>query len=66
MINRLIFACTLIVSTLSLLAQEKKKWNVNNPDGPFKEVSFNVNEGTWMNLDVSPDGLKVSHNSIKF
>ncbi|MCD6063309.1 MAG: amidohydrolase [Flavipsychrobacter sp.] len=43
----------------SLLAGDKKKWDVNNPGGPQKEVSFTVNEGTWMNLDVSPDGREI-------
>lgn len=38
---------------------DKKKWNVNDPGGPFKEVNFTVNEGTWMNLDVSPDGKDI-------
>ncbi|MEP7144378.1 MAG: amidohydrolase family protein [Ferruginibacter sp.] len=57
--TRLIFACTIILSTLGSVAQEKKKWNVNNPEGPFKEVTFTVNEGTWMNLDVSPDGKEI-------
>ncbi len=33
------------------------KWDVNNPPGQtYKEVSFAVSEGTWMNLDVSPKG----------
>jgi len=36
-----------------------KKWDVSNPPGEYKEVSFTVNEGTWMNLDVSPDGKTV-------
>jgi imidazolonepropionase-like amidohydrolase/Tol biopolymer transport system component len=40
-------------------AQEKKKWDVNNPEGPSKTVEFSVNEGTWMNLDVSPDGKQI-------
>ncbi len=40
-------------------SKEKKKWDVNNPGGPHKEVNFTVNEGTWMNLDVSPDGKEV-------
>ncbi len=50
------------VLTASLLhAQDKPaaKWDVNNPPGPFKEISFSVNEGTWMNLDVSPDGKDI-------
>jgi len=49
----------LLISSLPLLAQEKKKWDVNNPEGNHKEVSFSVNEGTWMNLDVSPDGNEI-------
>ncbi len=39
--------------------KEPKKWDVNNPEGPFKEVSFTVNEGTWMNVDLSPDGKEI-------
>ena len=44
-------------------AQEKKekdkKWDVSNPEGPYKEVAFTVNEGTWMNTDISPDGNEI-------
>ncbi|MFN0201099.1 MAG: amidohydrolase, partial [Bacteroidia bacterium] len=41
--------------------EEKKedKWDIAKPFGPSKEVSFTVREGTWMNLDVSPDGKEV-------
>ena len=39
--------------------EDKKKWDVNNPGGPGHDVSFTVNEGTWMNLDVSPDGRDI-------
>jgi Tol biopolymer transport system component len=41
--------------------QEKPKWDVNNPPGEwnFKEVKFTTDEGTWMNLDVSPDGKDI-------
>lgn len=41
-----------------LLAQEDK-WEVAEPFGPSQEVSFTVDEGTWMNLDVSPDGQTI-------
>ena len=43
-------------------AQEKKdakKWDVNNPEGVYKDVSFTTSEGTWMNVDVSPDGKEI-------
>ena len=36
-----------------------KKWDVANPKGTFKEVNFTTNEGTWLNLDVSPDGKNI-------
>src|SRR5690349_7793610 len=52
-----------LLSSFALLtiAQEKKdkKWDVSNPEGPFKEVSFTVKEGTWMNVDLSPDGKEI-------
>jgi imidazolonepropionase-like amidohydrolase/Tol biopolymer transport system component len=54
----LLYFC--LLSCVFANAQEKKKdskkWDVSNPDGPYKEVSFSVNEGTWMNVDLSPDG----------
>ena len=39
--------------------KEIKKWDVTNPDGPHKDVSFSVTEGTWMNVDISPDGKDI-------
>lgn len=39
--------------------KDKNKWDVANPPGTFKEVEFTTNEGTWMNLDVSPDGKEI-------
>ncbi len=48
-----------LFSPFALFAQEKPKWDVNNPPGPYKEVSFTVKEGTWMNVDISPDGKEL-------
>ncbi len=31
-------------------------WDVNQPQGEFKDVQIKTNEGTWMNVDMSPDG----------
>lgn len=39
--------------------EEEKKWDVSNPPGTFKEVTLTNTEGTWMNLDVSPDGKNI-------
>jgi imidazolonepropionase-like amidohydrolase/Tol biopolymer transport system component len=57
--KRLLLFALLFTAFTASFSQDKKKWDVNNPGGPYKEVSFTVNEGTWMNLDVSPDGQTI-------
>ena len=54
----LLVVCTLLVC-IPAFTQEKKKWDVTNPEGTYKDVSFTVNEGTWMSLDLSPDGKEI-------
>lgn len=62
-LKNLLTATLLLPLSLSVTAQggksESKKWDVSNPDGPYKTASFTVNEGTWMNLDLSPDGKEI-------
>lgn len=41
-----------------------KKWEVNDPHGPHKIVEFETDEGTWMNLDVSPDGKEIAFDLL--
>ena len=45
----------------TLQSQEKPKWDVSNPalGLPLKDVSFTTEEGTWMSVDVSPDGKTI-------
>lgn len=51
--------------TFVLNAQKKEEksteWNVNNPykDWKFNTFKLSTDEGTWMNLDVSPDGKTI-------
>ncbi|WP_417623118.1 amidohydrolase family protein [Parasphingorhabdus sp.] len=38
-----------------------KKWNVNAPDGAtIKQIPINVDEGSWIDVDVSPDGQSIT------
>ncbi|MBC7654267.1 MAG: PD40 domain-containing protein [Oligoflexus sp.] len=55
------FLVTLIFSffTVFTFAQEKDKWDVEKPTGPSKTINFNTDEGTYMNVDVSPDGKNI-------
>ncbi len=41
--------------------KEEKKWDVSNPGETFnyKNHKFTTNQGTWMNLDISPDGKTI-------
>ena len=39
--------------------KEEEKWDVENPPGEHYEVQLDTTEGTWMSLDVSPDGKQV-------
>ncbi len=58
----LLFIIT-IATLLNVNAQKKdtKKWDVSNPEGNwnFKELKLSTDEGTWMNLDVSPNGKEI-------
>ncbi len=44
------------------LAQDKKevpKWDIEAYKGISKTINISTDEGTWMNLDVSPDGKEI-------
>lgn len=53
MVRTLLFVCA-----LNGIAQEKEKekWDVEGDHGPSSVVEFETTEGTWMNVDISPDG----------
>ena len=36
-----------------------EKWNVTADLGPTTKLAFDTSEGTWMNVDVSPDGRRI-------
>ncbi len=55
-----LLALVIVMMPLLIFAQSEE-WSVENPPGDwnFKTHSFTTNEGTWMNLDVSPDGKEI-------
>jgi len=59
--HRLSSLLLILLTTAGLAAQSAQpaKWNVNEPFGPATPVAFDTDEGTWMNLDVSPDGRTI-------
>ena len=44
--------------------KDKKKWDVQAEHGPAKSVEFDTDEGTWMNVDVAPDGKEIAFDLL--
>ncbi len=44
--------------------KDDEKWDVMNPPGDSREIKINVKEGTWMSLDVSPDGKTLAFDML--
>jgi len=44
--------------------KEDEKWDVMNPPGDKRDIDINVTEGTWMSLDVSPDGKTIAFDML--
>jgi imidazolonepropionase-like amidohydrolase/Tol biopolymer transport system component len=51
--------CAVILFLFIAADVHAQKWNVENPPSPSKKVTITTDEGTWMNLDVSPDGKTI-------
>lgn len=65
-------ALTLLLLSSTAMAQGRRggeaaapAWDVNNPPGQTqRQVRIATNEGTWMNLDVSPDGRTIAFDML--
>ena len=64
--HRIITSFIILTLSIHLFGQadkkdSKDKWDVANPPGEWnwKDLNFSTDEGTWMSLDVSPDGSSI-------
>lgn len=52
-------------SSSTSVKADKPKWDVNAHSGlTLREVPINVDEGTWMNIDVSSDGRYITFDML--
>ena len=61
MIVRRLVTLFLAVLLAPVRGQQKpdEKWDVTADHGPATRLAFDTTEGTWMNVDVSPDGRRI-------
>ncbi|MEX0662750.1 MAG: amidohydrolase family protein [Balneolaceae bacterium] len=59
--KRLLLLLFSFVFALSVTAQDNDddKWDVTQHQADYTDISFETSEGTWMNLDVSPEGDEI-------
>src|SRR5688572_5549316 len=61
--NRYVLSALVLIVLGSANAQLQQKpdqkWDVAADFGPSTKMDFETSEGTWMNLDASPDGKRI-------
>jgi hypothetical protein len=60
--KRLVAATAVMMAALAVARAQQgdaKKWDVAAALGPTQKLEFDTSEGTWMNVDVSPDGRQI-------
>ncbi|WP_417445644.1 amidohydrolase family protein [Kangiella sp.] len=60
----LVLSLGTVANSATAADEDKAKWDVNNPPGTPIFANIQVNEGTWMNLDVSPDGKTIAFDLL--
>lgn len=55
-----------LLSGTTAHAQDSSTWRVNQPDfsAPATRATIDVREGTWMSIDVSPDGKHIAFDLL--
>jgi imidazolonepropionase-like amidohydrolase/Tol biopolymer transport system component len=59
MLYRILITCLISIASTAVaedVIDRSGKWDVNGPLGQSAEFQLSTDEGTWMNLDVHPDG----------
>ncbi len=57
--GRVVLAAFAASFATGVAAQEREPWTVDHTWTETEQVRFTVDEGTWMNVDVSPDGRSI-------
>ena len=55
---------TTLLLTVSVFAPGAMAWDITDPPGEKRAIELAVDEGTWMSLDVSPDGKTLAFDLL--
>jgi imidazolonepropionase-like amidohydrolase/Tol biopolymer transport system component len=58
------FCSSLTLVVAGVGRADEPKWDVNAPPLPFRDVAIDVTSGTWLDLDVAPDGKEIAFHLI--
>ncbi|MFQ5608649.1 MAG: TolB family protein [Woeseiaceae bacterium] len=62
--NRSLYCLLPLVAAAPAIADNEGEWDVNAIPGEAREVQIDTSSGTWMNLDVSPDGSTIAFDLL--
>ena len=57
-------AVAAVPSRITAQTTSQKSWDVAGELGPATKLAFDTSEGTWMNVDVSPDGKRIAFDLL--
>jgi len=66
-LKKILIATVPVLLSASVLAAEKEQeeeWDVNAPPGTPRTISIDTRSGTWMSLDVSPNGQTIAFDLL--
>ena len=59
-----LFLLTLLPFSFSFADDAEEKWDVNAIPGDARTINIDTRAGTWMSLDVSPDGSTIAFDLL--
>ena len=62
-LQKLLLAAALILP-LTVLADDEEPWDVDAIPGESRDIEIDTTSGTWMNVDVSPDGNTIAFDML--
>ncbi len=63
--NKLLALSTLLLASFAFAGnQEESAWDVSDPPGDSYTIDIDTTSGTWMSLDVSPDGDAIAFDLL--